>query len=263
MQTCPANINFGSGTLTHWFAYVGNNRNGNGPTAIKQTYDSLATPPQGTQGLTTIYEYNHQPLVPGIQIVTYQGSDRFGGFQTIPNINGYQYSYSILLGSTLISRGGNGGSTMGGYIRGVSYRFTVPPGPSSEPYTMTYAYAMVLENGSHNSNEQPLFSATLKTDDSVVTCASPSYYLPTFNNTEEGQRGATLDSATAIKNGFTVSKVLSPNPNPDPSGYGATYLQDVWTKGWREVTFDLSPYRGRKVTLTFEADNCIPGGHFA
>jgi gliding motility-associated-like protein len=40
-------------------------------------------------------------------------------------------------------------------------------------------------------------------------------------------------------------------------------LYDVWTKGWTEVTFDLSAYRGKQVTLTFEADNCSPGGHFA
>jgi len=40
-------------------------------------------------------------------------------------------------------------------------------------------------------------------------------------------------------------------------------LYDVWTKGWTEVTFDLSPYRGQQVTLTFEADNCLPGAHFA
>ena len=37
----------------------------------------------------------------------------------------------------------------------------------------------------------------------------------------------------------------------------------MWTKGWTEVTFDLSPYRGQQVLLTFEADNCVPGGHFA
>jgi len=41
------------------------------------------------------------------------------------------------------------------------------------------------------------------------------------------------------------------------------YLQDVWTKGWTEVTFDLTAYRGQQISLTFEADNCVPGGHFA
>ena len=29
------------------------------------------------------------------------------------------------------------------------------------------------------------------------------------------------------------------------------------------MTYDLSPYRGQNVSLTFEADNCVPGGHFA
>src|SRR4029078_7231672 len=127
----------------------------------------------------------------------------------------------------------------------------------------TYAYAMVLENGTHNSNEQPLFKATLVANGSVITCASPKYYLPTFNNAGgSGNTGATLDSAAAIANGFKNSPVpfLTHAGNNNTSG---TLLYDVWTKGWTEVTFDLSPYRGQQVTLTFEADNCAPGAHFA
>jgi hypothetical protein len=71
-----------------------------------------------------------------------------------------------------------------------------------------------------------------------------------------------LDTATAIANGFAVSPVLFLSHAGQNNGSG-TYLQDVWTKGWTEVTFDLSPYRGRQVTLTFESDNCTPGAHFA
>lgn len=271
VQTCPANINFSSGDLTHWQAYTGNNRDGNGPTAIKKYYDSTATNPNGTIGAKIILEYNLAQF--GIQVVTQQGRDLFGGFATIPTVNGYAYNYSILLGSTAVSRGappqnqGSGGTgsqtgNLGGYIRGISYKISVPAGPTSEPYTMTYAYAMVLENGTHNSNQQPLFSATLSTRDSVISCASPAYYLPTSSNVSPGARGATLDTAAAKKNGFTLSPV--PTPNGDPVQNGTPiHLQDVWTKGWTEVTFDLSPYRGQQVTLTFEADNCIPGGHFA
>jgi gliding motility-associated-like protein len=128
---------------------------------------------------------------------------------------------------------------------------------------MTYAYALVLEDGTHNSNEQPLFKATLSTSNSIITCASPQYYLPTFNNATPrgggggGGTGATLDTATALRNGFTNSPVYFFS-NAAPGGL----LRDVWTKAWTEVTFDLSPYRGQSVTLTFEADNCIPGGHF-
>jgi hypothetical protein len=47
---------------------------------------------------------------------------------------------------------------------------------------MTYAYAMVLENGTHVSLQQPLISATLKTPAGIIVCASPSYFLPTFND---------------------------------------------------------------------------------
>src|SRR5579863_1648720 len=218
-QTCPININFATGDLSHWYAYTGNNANGNGQSAIKETYDSTKTAPIGTQGASLIPEYL-LPSRTGIQIITTKSNDVFGGFPTIPTLNGYNYGYSILLGSTAISRnGGPNGTGAGGYIRGVSYGIHVPPGPVTEPYTMTYAYAMVLENGTHNSNEQPLFQATLKTADSVITCASPKYYLPTLNNAIR-EEGATLDTAAAEANGFSVSSKLSPNGvvsgrNPD------------------------------------------------
>ncbi|MEJ0080481.1 MAG: hypothetical protein WDM78_05890 [Puia sp.] len=124
---------------------------------------------------------------------------------------------------------------------------------------MTYAYAMVLENGTHISSQQPLISVTLKTPNGVLVCASPSYYLPTFNNVSElNGRGATLDSATAISNGFRVSLTRSPNANPNGFGGGVDYLQDVWTKNWTEVTYDLSPYRGQDVVSPLKPTTVFP-----
>ena len=260
VQACPLNNSFSLGSLTHWAAYTGNNHGGNGPSAILVRYDSSTAAPAGTLGAVTIPEY--QLSAYGIQVINSNSTDLYGGFQTIPKINGYQYTNSVLLGSTNISRSGSGGS-QGGYIRGISYRINVPAGPSTQPYTMTYAYAMVLENGSHNSNQQPLFSATLTTNDSVITCASPKYLLPTNNNANAQGGNATLDTAAAKAEGFSLSNQPSPNPNPNSNLPNAAHLYDVWTKGWREVTFDLSPYRGQQVVLTFEADNCVPGGHFA
>jgi gliding motility-associated-like protein len=260
-QKCPPNINWSFKSLTHWAAYTGNNMLGNGPGAIKQRFDSTLTPPRGTIGATAIQEYG-LPSVTGISVISNPGFDYFGGFPTIPTLNGYQYGYSLLLGSTAITRN-QGNGARGGYIRGVTYKINVPPGPSTEPYTMTYAYAMVLENGQHNSNQQPLFRAFLITANSTITCASPSYYLPTENNANVRGGGATLDSAAAIALGFRVSPQRSPNSDPNSANPNAPHLQDVWTKGWTEVTFDLSPYRGTQVSLTFEADNCVPGGHFA
>jgi gliding motility-associated-like protein len=263
-QSCPVNINFSNGTLVHWAAYTGNNQGGNGPDAIKVVYDSSRSAPDGTIGVTTLPEYN-LPGVSGIRVITGQGTDAFGGFQTIPTINGYAYHYSILLGSTSIaSRPPNNPSDgspgipvngpQGGYVRGISYLINVPSGPSTLPYTMTYAYAMVLENGTHASLDQPMARAILSTPGGVIDCASPAYYLPT--------NGGGLDSATARANGFSPSPMPTPNASRNALNDGQ-HLQDVWTKGWTEVTFDLSPYRGQQVSLTFEADNCVPGGHFA
>src|SRR5580698_861572 len=261
-QSCPVNINFAMDNLTHWEAYTGNNQNGNND-QTRQYYDSTKTAPTGTINVNSIAEFNFPDEI-GIRVITAQGNDIFGGFQKIPTINGYAYDYSILLGSTSITHSTDG-TTAGGYVRGVSYQISVPATPAGQPYTMTYAYAMVLENGRHSSDDQPLFSATLTlANGAIVSCASPKYFLPTIpGSVNAGNGNGELDSATAKAEGFTVSSQLSPNIDPN-GGPGATqHLQDVWTKGWNEVTFDLSPYRGQKVTLTFETDNCVPGGHFA
>ncbi|HVU57170.1 MAG TPA: gliding motility-associated C-terminal domain-containing protein [Puia sp.] len=258
-QSCPVNIDFSKASLVHWDAYTGNNKDGNGPGAIKTYYY-----PGNSE--TAFPEYN-LPSVSGIRVITYQGTDPFGSFPTIPTINGYTYHYSVLLGSTSVAErqasdptngqpnNPAGGGPKGGYIRGISYDISVPSGPSSVPYTMTYAYAMVLENGTHASELQPMARAILTTPNGVITCASPSYFLPTD--------GGGLDTATAQANGFSLSPVPTPNESRNPQGSSGVHLQDVWTKGWTEVTFDLTPYRGQQVTLTFEADNCVPGGHFA
>jgi gliding motility-associated-like protein len=251
-QTCPTNINFSTGDLSFWSATTGLMG------GATQTY------PAPNTGLTTIPEFTIGTT--GVQVITSSTNDPFGFFPTVPTINGYAYNYSIMLGSTSTSRNlGSNSRNPGGFTRAITYTIDVPSGSATVPYTMTYAYAMVLENGTHNSNEQPLFKATLNTHDSIITCASPGYYLPTFNNASGGGgggTGATLDTATALANGFTNSTVpfLSFSGNNNQNG---AYLYDVWTKGWTEVTFDLSPYRGQQVTLTFEADNCRPGAHFA
>lgn len=251
-QACPANINFATGDLSSWSAQTGLLRGGS------QSY------PFPNNGVSTIPEYNIS--ITGIRVITSSFMDQYGNFPTIPTINGYSYNYSVQLGSTATSWDLNSTSRApGGFTRAITYSINVPAGAASEPYTMTYAYAMVLENGTHNSNEQPLFKATLSANGTVIDCASPQYYLPTFNDAGGGgggSTGATLDSATAMANGFTNSPVpfLSHAGQQNANG---TLLYDVWTKGWTEVTFDLSPYRGQQVNLTFEADNCSPGAHFA
>jgi len=255
-QTCPANFNFGFGTLTNWGAYTGNNKNGNDSTAIKIRYNTTSSLPTGTLGATTIPEYNI--TTPGIGVNTVNSTDPFGFYPTIPSINGYQYGYSVTLGSTSITQN-QGAGPGGGYIRGITYLINVPISTIVQPYTITYAYAMVLENGSHSTDQQPLITATLTTSAGVITCASPKYNLPTLGDVNNQGGGATLDTAAARRSGFTLSTVPSPNNN----GNAGESRYRVYTKDWREVTLDLSPYRGQQVSLTFEADNCVPGGHFS
>jgi gliding motility-associated-like protein len=265
-QSCPINNNFSEGTLHHWEAYTGNNKQGNGSGAVMEVYDSVQSYPNGTRDANGFPEFNLGGRS-GIQVITSQFTDAFGGFQSIPTINGYAYHYSVLLGSTAVSNHAapdpvNGQpnpqatTPQGGYVRGIRYLITVPAGPTTLPFTMTYAYAMVLENGAHASSEQPMARAIVSTPGGIIDCASPTYFLPTNGG---------LDSATARNNGFAPSGTPSPNAAPNgPGSQGSdTHLRDVWTKGWTEVTFDLSAYRGQQVTLTFEADNCVPGGHFA
>lgn len=169
IQSCPANINFSSGDLSFWSARTGL------VSGASQNY------PAPNNGVTTIPEYTISSN--GIRVITTSTADKYGGFPTIPTINGYAYNYSVQLGSTATSHDLNSTDrNPGGFTRAITYTINVPAGSTAVPYTMTYAYAMVLENGTHNSNEQPLFKATLSTNDSVITCASPQYYLPTFNN---------------------------------------------------------------------------------
>jgi len=251
LQSCPVNINFSAADLSSWSAKTG---------LLGGTSRLYPAP---NTGVSVIPEYTISP--PGIKVLTTSTADLYGGFPTIPVINGYSYGYSVKIGSTANSFDLHSDATNpGGFIRSITYVINVPAGPITVPYTMTYAYAMVLENGTHNSNEQPLFKATLTANGAVITCASPKYYLPTLNDAGggSGNTGATLDTAAALANGFKNSPVpfLSHAGNNNTNG---TLLYDVWTKGWTEVTFDLSPYRGQQVTLTFESDNCLPGAHFA
>ena len=239
-QECPPNIDWSLGNLTHWFAYTGNNVDGNGPSAIKQTYDSTLPAPAGTIGATAIHDYKRNDTF-GITVLSSNFTDRYGNFAAIPTINGYTYGSSVRLGSTIVSSSNNPADTSGGYVRGLSYQFLVPPGPPTDAYTLTYAYALVMNNGSHPNNQQPQFKVTLLTADSVVSCASPQHYIPTKPNGD-------VDTVNARLQGFF----------PSAAGSGL-----IWAKNWTEVSINLAEYRGQEVTLTLETDNCVPGGHFA
>lgn len=256
LQTCPININFSDEAFNHWFAYTGIYQNN---TSRKQLniikYDTITRLPTGTLNAVIIPEYGDTGF--GMQVLTNNNSDPFGNFETIPTINGYSYNYSVRIGSTTINTapGLQQDSTLGGLFRGLGYTIDVPAGPPTVPYVVTYAYAMVLEAAPHENEQVPMFTAKLQTKSGIVDCANALYLLPT----KESGTTFFLDTVAAKQRGFQLSGTPSPNNNGNKNE--SPYR--VWTKGWTEVIFDLAPYRGQQVTLTFEADNCVPKGHFA
>ncbi len=201
IQNCPSNINFATGDIRFWAARTGLVNGGS------------LTYPAPNVGLRTIPEYTITNT--GVEVISTQGSDPFGSFPLIPTINGYAYGYSVKMGSTATSfdlraATGNTNTNPGGFTRAITYTIDVPAGSTAIPFTMTYAYAMVLENGTHNSNQQPLFKAILSTEDSVITCASPQYYLPTFNDAGGGGTGSTViltitETVNSVSDNFTYT----------------------------------------------------------
>ena len=89
-------------------------------------------------------------------MITTNSTDLYGGFPTVPTINGYAYAYSVKLGSNATSYDLHStSSNPGGFSRSITYSINVPAGSTAIPYTMTYAHAMVLENGTHNPTSNP------------------------------------------------------------------------------------------------------------
>src|SRR5690349_6827422 len=86
IQACPANINFATGDLSFWAARTGLV---GGP---NKNY------PAPNSGVAVIPEYSISTT--GVQVITSLSTDRYGGFPTIPTINGYAYDYSVKIGST-------------------------------------------------------------------------------------------------------------------------------------------------------------------
>lgn len=253
-QACPININFAESSLNHWFSYTGQfQRNTSRVVGTRTFYDSISNFPNGTLGANIIPEFGLSNN--GIEVQTSNFKDPFGDFETIPTINGYYYGYSVRVGSSTINSNQTRNTNNGGLFRGLGYTINVPPGLSTEPYVVTYAYAMVLESAQHVSDQVPMFTATLTTSSGTIDCANAMYYLPTNGS----GNSFVLDVAAAKQKGFSLSNVPSPNAN----GNNNDPQLRVWTKGWTEVIFDLAKYRGQQVTLTFEADNCVPSGHFA
>ncbi|MCB0776908.1 MAG: gliding motility-associated C-terminal domain-containing protein [Chitinophagaceae bacterium] len=193
---CPPNLDFEYGDFTNWQCQRGNVVMG----------DITSIP-------------NLHPATPGIVHKIIPATDReldiFGGFpKNCPNGSGY----SIKLGN----------SEVGAQAESLSYTYTIPQ--SITRFSITYYYAVVLQNPGHLKGEQPRFRARV-----IDMEANREIDCVSFD--------------------FTASSSL-------PGFKESTHLMDILYKDWTPVTIDLSDYAGKTIKLEFITSDCTRNGHF-
>ncbi len=142
-QSCPANIDFESGTFDGWTCYTGNVAAVNGQNVISLT-------PSGGPVYDRHTMYSSYPG---------NGVDPYGGFPVnCPNGSGH----SIKLGNT----------TGGNQAEGISYEFTIPANENA--YTLIYNYAVVFQDPNHEIFQQPRMEIEITnvTDNTIISCSS-------------------------------------------------------------------------------------------
>lgn len=196
-QTCPENIGFENGNFRNWKIFTGLTSLDKNKNVI---YTNEINAP--ANGRHTINSNKAE-------------KDYYGGFDLIPKNSG---NFSVKLG--------NNGT--GAQVDGVSYLLNVPA--DRPEFTLTYQYAVVLEDPNHPLEEQPRFIARVKDleKNTYIPCASFEYV------------------ATSSLPGFTKSKVN-----------GAVIFKD-----WTPVTINLSGYQGKQLLIEFISADCALGGHF-
>jgi gliding motility-associated-like protein len=143
------------------------------------------------------------------------GNDPFGEF---PMLCPYGGNYSVKLGN----------EQTGAETESISYTFTVPA--NLDIFTITYFYAIVLQNPDHTAAEQPRFqvSAYDFNTGAVIGCSTFDYV------------------ASGSLPGFTTS----------PHNRSVVYRK--WTPG----SVQIDGMAGRTVRLEFRTSDCTRGGHF-
>jgi gliding motility-associated-like protein len=196
-QTCPENIGFENGNFSNWKLFTG-------LSSIDKNKNVIYT-----------NEVNNPASGRHTLISAKTEKDFYGGFSLIPK-NGGNFTVKL----------GNNGT--GAQVDGISYLLNVPA--DRPEFTLTYQYAVVLEDPNHPLEEQPRFIARVKDleKNAYIPCASFEYV------------------ATSSLPGFTKSKVNN----------------SVIYKEWTPVTINLSGYQGKKLLIEFISADCALGGHF-
>ncbi len=163
-QTCPANLDFESGTFANWQCFIG---------STQTVVDSSGT----VQNQITL---NPSRPITNRHVIISKASnpiDPYGGFPTLCPYGG---KYSVKLGN----------DSIGAQAEGFRYDFIVPA--TVDTFTFTYFYAVVFQDPGHTPPEQPRFFVTAYdiATGVVVNCASFDYVstgaIPGFEKSNVG-----------------------------------------------------------------------------
>jgi gliding motility-associated-like protein len=214
-QICPPNIDFELGDFTNWTSFIGGVSGVNGNNIITVT----SSPP--TNGRHEVFPMQTNKV------------DPYGGFPLrAPNSS----EFAVKLGNDFVGR----------QAERIRYVINVP---SNNPdYSITFQYAVVLENPDlqstgvpHEDHQQPRLTAKFynpRTNE-YIPCGSFTYVASQVNTIP----------------GFYESPILG-GPHSNPPG------ARIWYKPWSTVYVNLSDYQGETLFLEFTTADCTLGGHF-
>ena len=196
-QTCPPNIDFEGGNFSGWEMKWGEVTHLNG-------FNETIWNGSG------MHPFRYK-MISAPDTTT----DFYGKFPRLcPNGSGH----SIILGN----------EETGAQAESISYEFTVPTGVAN--FSLFFHYAVVLQDPSHGSDQQPRFRAR------VVNVA-------------------TGDPVECVNFDFTASASL---PGFQVSPESGTVI----FKDWTPITIDLTAYAGQLLKLEFITSDCTLQGHF-
>lgn len=213
---CPTNIGFETGRLTNWICSTG------------EISITSGMNPGPRPAVITLQQSG--PVFGQHTIVRRgSGADYYGGF-LLDAPNGSEYV--IQLGNEINGRG----------AESISYTLDVPA--NVDNYSITFNYAVVFENPSHDNDEQPKFTARVFDVGSNASTPCGSFEFVS-------QGGLP---------GFLVSPHTASRPSNNANGNNNP--ASILYKPWSPVMVNLSDYRGRTIRLEFTTNDCSRGGHF-
>ncbi|MBX2904615.1 MAG: gliding motility-associated C-terminal domain-containing protein [Taibaiella sp.] len=194
--SCPPNIDFEEGTTNHWNTYIG-------------SCCPITTPTMTSTPVT------------GRHTVTSAASvDPYGLFPVVAPGSGL---HSLKLGN----------SSTGAQAEKVRYSVHVPSGSSN--YALFYRYAVVLQDPSHTTAQQPRFEVNTydSATGSPIPCAEYTY------------------TSSSSMPGFVLSSHISSTPTTP-----------IYFKPWTDASLNLTGLAGHTVIVDFASGDCSLGGHF-